>query len=190
MFLIAGLGNPGSDFANTRHNAGFLAAEKIAFTYGIPFNLSECRSLCGKGEISGQKVVLAKPLTYMNKSGLAIKCLIEKYDFKPDRIIVIYDDLDLPVGRIRIREKGSSGGHRGVQSIITELGTDEFIRVRIGIGRPEAGNVDIVEYVLSPFDDYQRKVFEQALEDVVEAVETIISKGVHTAMSIFNRKQR
>lgn len=186
MFLIVGLGNPGREYEKTRHNAGFTAVDFIADFYGISLQDAKCNSIIGCGKIGGQDVILAKPMTYMNRSGIAVKCLAIEYSLEADRIIVIYDDIDLPLGRIRIREKGSSGGHRGIASIIKELGTNEFIRVRIGIGRPESPKVDIVEHVLSPFLPEEEADFDSVLRVVRDAVETIILHGVSKAMSIFN----
>lgn len=186
MYLIVGLGNPGREYERTRHNAGFAAVDFIAASYEISFDQAKCNSVIGRGKIGGEDVILAKPMTYMNRSGIAVKCLAIEHSLESDRIIVIYDDIDLPLGRIRIREKGSSGGHRGIASIIKELGTNEFIRLRIGIGRPESPKVDIVEYVLSPFLPEEESMFDSILKDVRDAVETIIVHGVSKAMSIFN----
>lgn len=189
MYLIVGLGNPGQEYEETRHNAGFLALDCLAKRHKISFNLNKCQSLAGRGKVSGKDVLLVKPLTYMNRSGIAVKCFVFEHEIEPDKIIVIYDDIDLPFGKIRIREKGGSGGHRGVDSIIKELGASEFVRIRIGIGRPPAGKVDVVEYVLSPFLPKEKEEFEVTLEEVADAVETILEKGVNAAMSRFNSKR-
>lgn len=186
MYLVVGLGNPGKDYAETRHNAGFMAADVISKALKIPINTLECSSLVGKGKYGIFDIIIAKPQTYMNRSGRAVKCLVEKYNIDVDKIILIYDDLDLPVGKIRIRPQGSSGGHRGVESVIRELGTDEFGRIRLGIGRPPAGKVDVVEYVLSPFSDDEREAMEVAFRTSVEALKVILKDGYQQAMSMFN----
>jgi PTH1 family peptidyl-tRNA hydrolase len=186
MYLVVGLGNPGRDYAETRHNAGFMAVEAVSRELGIPFNTLECSSLVGRGKYAVFDIVIAKPQTYMNRSGRAVKCLVEKYSIDVDKIILIYDDLDLPLGKIRIRPEGGSGGHKGVESVIRELGTDEFGRIRIGIGRPPAGNVDVVEYVLSPFSNDEKELMEDTFRTSVEALKVIIKDGYQQAMSMFN----
>lgn len=186
MYLIVGLGNPGKDYELTRHNTGFLVVDRIANRFRIRFEKEICGTLIGTGKISDSEVVIAKPLTYMNRSGIAVKCLADFFNLPVEKIIVIYDDIDLPLGKLRIREKGGSGGHKGVTSIIRELGTDEFIRVRIGIGRPQSARVDIVEHVLSPFLPDEKEEIEITIEQAVDAVEWIIKKGINSAMSKFN----
>ncbi|MCX7831509.1 MAG: aminoacyl-tRNA hydrolase [Actinobacteria bacterium] len=188
MYLIVGLGNPGKDYELTRHNTGFLVADRIADRFRIRFEKEICSALIGKGKISDSEVLIAKPLTYMNRSGIAVKCLADHFSLSVEKIIVIYDDIDLPLGGLRIREKGGSGGHKGVASIIRELGTDEFIRIRIGIGRPQSAKVDIVEHVLSPFLPVEKEEIKATIEEAVDAVEWIIQKGVQSAMSKFNNK--
>ncbi|ACL70866.1 aminoacyl-tRNA hydrolase [Halothermothrix orenii] len=186
MYLVVGLGNPGDKYAETRHNIGFQVIERLARKHKIKAkNYPKFEALCGRGMIRGQKVMLAQPLTYMNNSGRAVRKIIDYYDFSLDNIIIIYDDLDLPPGKIRIRKKGSSGGHNGVKSIINCLDTREFPRIRIGIGRPPAG-VNVVDYVLGYFSSEDSEVMSDVLDTTVEAVETILEKGLEQAMNIFN----
>lgn len=186
MFLLVGLGNPGKEYEKTRHNAGFLAIDRIAERFGIKIDFYECTSLTGRGSIEGVPVILARPQTFMNRSGVAVRCLIAKYKVDPKNIIVIYDDIDLPLGKVRIRTSGGAGGHKGMVSIINSLGTESFPRIRLGIGRPEDKKVDIVEYVLSPFSPEEWPVFEESLEKAVEGVRLIFQKGYPAAMSAIN----
>lgn len=186
MFLVVGLGNPGKEYEKTRHNAGFIAVERLASEYGIAIKKKECSALTGSGKILGQSVILAKPQTYMNRSGEAVRCLVKSYGIDLEKLIVIYDDIDLPLGKIRIRTRGGSGGHRGVASIIAELGTSDFPRIRLGIGRPEGRQADVVQYVLSPFETDEFELFLPSLEKMLEAIRLIFTRGFPTAMSIIN----
>jgi peptidyl-tRNA hydrolase, PTH1 family len=187
--LIVGLGNPGMEYQFTPHNLGFLAVDRIAEKYGIRVSNRNCKALTGRGRIGEVEVALAKPETYMNLSGMAVRELIGEYEADPQRdMIVIYDDLDLPYGSIRVRERGSAGGHNGVQGIIGALGTQEFLRVRIGI-QPEFKLSDGASYVLSQLKKSQLPVVDQALEETAEAVKVILSEGAGPAMTRFNRKK-
>lgn len=182
MRYIIGLGNPGPRYALNRHNVGFMFLDKYAQKLGcrsnpvrnLSYELTECDNVC-----------LVKPLTFMNLSGLAVKALMENPGVSVDDIIVVYDDVDLKLGRIRIRERGSAGGHNGVKSIIEALGTDEFVRVRIGIG-PKPEGVNLVRFVLSDFSSQELPVLDKVLDIAVEAVQTILHEGVQKAMSLYN----
>lgn len=187
MWLIVGLGNPGAEYEVTRHNLGFMLIDKLAGDAGIAVTRRECNALVGRGVIDQTTVKLVKPQTFMNLSGQAVSCLLAKNDVKEsrDNLIVISDDLALPAGRIRIRERGSAGGHNGLKSIIAVLGTNEFIRLRIGI-QPEHPISDSKKFVLDTIGRSDRKVFEQVLEEGAGAIKTIISEGALKAMTQFN----
>ncbi|MGB9073888.1 MAG: aminoacyl-tRNA hydrolase [Terriglobales bacterium] len=188
MKLIVGLGNPGIEYQFTPHNLGFLTIDRIASGLGVEIRNRQCRALTARTTIGAEPVVLAKPETYMNLSGLAVRELAAEHqvDVKSD-LIVIYDELDLPLGTIRIRERGSSAGHNGMESILGALGSDEFLRVRLGIA-PDRKVVDGVKYVLTPFRKGQLKVVDEILEAGAQAVETIVKEGAAAAMNRFNRK--
>ena len=189
MKLIIGLGNPGMEYQFTPHNLGFLAIDRIAENFGIRVNNRNCKALTGRGRVGDVEVVLAKPETYMNLSGMSVRELVEEYEADAQRdMIVIYDDLDLPYGSIRVRERGSAGGHNGVQSIIGALDTQEFLRIRIGIA-PEFKLNDGASYVLSQLKKSQLPVVDQALDEAAEAVKIILSEGPAPAMTRFNRKK-
>jgi PTH1 family peptidyl-tRNA hydrolase len=186
--LIVGLGNPGMQYQFTPHNLGFLAVDRIAEKYGIRVANRNCKALTGRGSVEGAEVVLAKPETYMNLSGMSVGELVRELEIDGSKdMIVIYDDLDLPYGGIRVRERGSAGGHNGVQSIIGTLGTQEFLRIRIGIA-PEFKLNDGASYVLSQLKKSQLPVVDQALDDAAEAVKIILTEGPGPAMNRFNRK--
>ncbi len=184
MKLVVGLGNPGSRYANTRHNVGFMVLDRLARRCNVDINKKQCNALTGLGTMAGHRVCLAKPQTYMNLSGEAVSCLARFYKVSPKDMLVIYDDRDLPVGRIRLREKGSAGGHRGLQSIIGMLGTSDIPRLRIGIGRPE--EMEAVDHVLGRFSAEERPLIEEALERSLEAVEVALAEGMEAAMNKFN----
>jgi PTH1 family peptidyl-tRNA hydrolase len=186
--LIVGLGNPGMEYQFTPHNLGFLAVDRIAEKYGIRVSNRNCKALTGRGRIREVEVVLAKPETYMNLSGSSVREIVSELEIDPQKdMIVIYDDLDLPYGSIRVRERGSAGGHNGVQSIISALGTQEFLRIRIGIA-PEFKLNDGASYVLSQLKKSQLPVVDQALDEAAEAVKIILGEGPAPAMNRFNRK--
>ena len=184
--LIVGLGNPGSEYENTRHNAGFMTVEKIlqAMPAGNFTPAHTAESTVYSGRYRGKNLVLQKPLTYMNCSGSAVRVLSRRLGIAPEEILVISDDLDLPVGRIRMRRGGSDGGHNGLKSIIAELESASFLRLRIGIGRPQPGKT--VDYVLTGFEGTEAEEFNSSLDTAVEAVKTALSAGISTAMNKFN----
>ena len=186
--LIVGLGNPGIEYQFTPHNLGFLTIDRIVGDRGIEVRNRQCRALTARAEIAGQPVVLAKPETYMNLSGLSVQELVAEHqvDVKTD-LIVIYDELDLPLGTIRIRQRGSSAGHNGMESILGALGTDEFLRIRLGIA-PDRKVGDGVKYVLTPFRKAQDKVVDEILDIGAQAVEVILKDGPAVAMNKFNKK--
>jgi len=186
--LIVGLGNPGIEYQFTPHNLGFLTIDRIAGERGIEVRNRQCRALTARAEIAGQPVVLAKPETYMNLSGLSVRELVDEHqvDVKTD-LIVIYDELDLALGTIRIRQRGSSAGHNGMESILGALGTDEFLRIRLGIA-PDRKVGDGVKYVLTPFRKAQDKIVDEELDMAAQAVEVILKEGPAAAMNRFNRK--
>lgn len=188
MKLIVGLGNPGIEYQFTPHNLGFLTIDRIANDLGIEVRNRRSRALTARATIAGEAVVLAKPETYMNLSGLSVRELVEEHQVDVARdLIVIYDELDLPLGTIRIRQRGSSAGHNGMESVLGALGTDEFLRIRLGIA-PERKVEDGVKYVLTPFRKAQEKVVDQILETAAQAVEVILKEGPAAAMNRFNRK--
>jgi PTH1 family peptidyl-tRNA hydrolase len=191
--LIVGLGNPGIEYQFTPHNLGFLTVDRIASNLGIEIRSRQCRALTARA-LSGTKataeepVLLAKPETYMNLSGLSVVELVAEYQVDVSRdLIVIYDELDLPLGTIRIRQRGSSAGHNGMESILGALGTDEFLRIRLGIA-PDRKVADGVKYVLTPFRKSQEKVVDEILDTAAQAVEVILQEGPAAAMNRFNRK--
>ena len=188
MKLIVGLGNPGIEYQFTPHNLGFLTIDRIANGLGIEVRNRQCRALTARGTIAGEPVVLAKPETYMNLSGLSVVELAAEHQIDVTRdLIVIYDELDLPLGTIRIRQRGSSAGHNGMESILGALGTDEFLRIRLGIA-PDRKLTDGVKYVLTPFRKAQEKVVDEVLDIAAQAVEVILKEGPAAAMNRFNRK--
>ncbi|HZJ58307.1 MAG TPA: aminoacyl-tRNA hydrolase [Clostridia bacterium] len=185
MYIIAGLGNPGSKYADTRHNIGFIALDMLAERLGIKVARIKHKALIGEGTFEGHRVVLAKPQTYMNLSGESILDIKNWYKVEDSKIIVIYDDIDLDVGVLRIRSSGSAGTHKGMQSIIYQLQSQDFPRVRIGIGETPEG-WDLKNYVLSKFKDDEFPPLKEACERAVKGVELIITKGVEYAMSKCN----
>jgi PTH1 family peptidyl-tRNA hydrolase len=186
--LIIGLGNPGIEYQFTPHNLGFLTIDRIANNVGVEVRNRQCRALTARGVIAGEPVILAKPETFMNLSGLSVRELVTEYqaDVKSD-LIVIYDELDLPLGTIRIRQRGSSAGHNGMESILGALGTDEFLRIRLGIA-PERKIADTVKFVLTPFRKAQLKVVDEIVDAAADAVHVILKEGPAGAMNRFNRK--
>lgn len=188
MKLIVGLGNPGIEYQFTPHNLGYLVIDRIANNLGVEVRNRQCRALTARAVIAGQPVIVAKPETFMNLSGLSVRELVAEYqvDVKSD-LIVIYDELDLPLGMIRIRQRGSSAGNNGMESILGALGTDEFLRIRLGIA-PDRKVTDGVKFVLTPFRKAQLKVVDEVLDIAAEAVEVILKEGPAAAMNRFNRK--
>lgn len=188
MYIIVGLGNPGKEYDNTRHNIGFATIDRIAEKENIDVDEKKHKALIGKGTIDGQKVILAKPQTYMNLSGESVRRLIDYYkaDEKTE-LIVISDDVSLDVGQIRVRKKGSAGGHNGLKNIIAYLGHDVFVRIKIGVGE-KPKEYDLADYVLGHFSKDERTAMEEASERAYNAVRTIITEDADAAMNAFNRK--
>lgn len=186
MYIIVGLGNPEEKYAKTFHNMGFNAASDAAAILGAKFKKKECSSYVAEAYVNGEKVIIARPLTYMNLSGVAVKQLLAKYGAKPSQIVVIYDDFDIPKGKIRIRPSGSAGTHNGMRSVISEIGTQEFARIRIGIRDPEV-NIPIINYVLSEVRREDYDLFISACGRAAEAA-VALSKGepVEEVMTKFN----
>jgi PTH1 family peptidyl-tRNA hydrolase len=190
MKLVVGLGNPGVEYQFTWHNLGFLAIDRLAERHGIAVENRRCRALTGRGQIDSEEVVLAKPETFMNLSGLAVRELVTELGVEPSRdLVVVYDELDLPLGTLRIRQRGGSAGHKGLTSIINALGTEEFLRVRLGIA-PDYEVRDGVRYVLSPIRKAQYGPVDQVLDNAADAVETIIREGSAVAMNRFNQRPK
>jgi len=185
-FLIVGLGNPGEEYANTPHNLGFMIIDRLAESNAIRVSRKENMALVGLGTIKEKQIALAKPQTYMNLSGPSVKGLLERYELAPGRLILVYDELDLPWGTMKIKPKGSAAGHKGAKSVISALGTDVFTRVRLGIhpGHPVEGE----EFVLRPFKKSQKTEVEEAVARGCAAVESIIAEGVEKSMTVFNRR--
>lgn len=193
LTLIVGLGNPGRNYTHNRHNIGFRCINYLAKQHAIPVKKHQCHSQLGMGKIASVEVLLAKPKTYVNESGKSVSQLVRKYKIPPEDLLVIYDDLDLPLGKIRIRQGGSAGGHKGIKSIISSLGSQDFCRIKIGIGRPT--NEDgtplsdedaIVGYVLSDFTPDEDKLIKPAIATVAEAVQCFLTDGIIAAMNKFN----
>jgi PTH1 family peptidyl-tRNA hydrolase len=186
--LIVGLGNPGIEYQFTPHNLGFLVIDRIANDCGVEVRNRQCRALTARAEIGGEQVLLAKPETFVNLSGMAVRELAATHEIRLETdLIVIYDELDLPLGTIRIRQRGSSAGHNGMKSLIAALGTQEFLRIRLGIA-PTRKVADGVKFVLTPFRKSQLKALDEVLDNAAEAVNVILKEGPAAAMSRFNRK--
>jgi PTH1 family peptidyl-tRNA hydrolase len=186
--LIVGLGNPGIEYQFTPHNLGFLAVDRVANDLGIEIRNRQCRALTARTMIAGEEAILAKPETFMNLSGLSVRELVAEHQVDVTRdLMVIYDELDLPLGTIRIRQRGSSAGHNGMESILGALNTDEFLRIRLGIA-PDRKVGDTVKYVLAPFRKAQDEVVSEVLDMAAQAVEMILKDGPAAAMNRFNRK--
>ena len=199
MWIITGLGNPGRKYSGTRHNIGFRVIDRLSEEFGAPLEERDIYQI-GRGAIGGQSVLLMKPLTFMNRSGLAVKRALRKFNIKygassdapygtlQDSLIVVHDDLDLDTGSIRIRRDGSSGGHRGIESIIQETGTKDFLRIRVGIGRDR--DIPADEYVLGIFRPAEKILIKDAIINATEAVVVVLNEGVDKAMNKFNRSMR
>lgn len=185
MYLIIGLGNPEPEYSNTRHNMGFDTINIIAQNNNINISKSKFKGLCETGIIQGKKVILLKPQTYMNLSGESVKEVVNFYNIELENIIVIYDDMDIEKGKIKIRKKGGSGSHNGMKSVINELQFSEFARVRVGIGQPDFRN-DMVNYVIGKVSEEEQKILQQGVNSAAEAVEEIIKNGIDIAMNKFN----
>ena len=190
MFIIVGLGNPGLKYEGTRHNVGFDVIDKIAEEYHIAVDTRKHRALIGRGVIDGFRVILAKPQTFMNLSGESIRELVDYYKVDEETdLIVIYDDISLDVGQLRIRKKGSAGGHNGIKSIISHLGHDAFLRIKIGVGEKPRG-YDLADYVLGHFSKEEQEQMEEGYEHAVCAVKEIVTGNIEAAMNEYNRKKK
>jgi PTH1 family peptidyl-tRNA hydrolase len=191
MKIIVGLGNPGKTYAHNRHNAGFRCLNYFARLHSIRFDHRQCRAKVGTGKVKSEKLLLAKPRTFVNLSGDPVACLVHKHEVTLDDLLVIYDDLDLPLGKIRLRQSGSSGGHKGMNSIISALGSEAFPRIRVGIGRPQVEEQSlsedaIVNYVLSDFSRQEEAIIKSVIAKVAEAINYFLTQGIEAAMSKFN----
>lgn len=186
MYIIAGLGNPGRKYVGTRHNMGFEALDAVAAKYNISITKSKFNALYGEGTIENEKVILVKPQTFMNLSGEAIREFKAWYKIEDSKIIIIYDDVSLPVGKMRIRSKGSAGGHNGIKSVIYQLNADTFPRIKIGVGCPDNKEYDLADYVLSKFTKTEVKELISVAIKTADAVGEIIKNGIEKAMNIYN----
>ena len=188
MFLIVGLGNPTNEYSGTRHNVGFDVIDAIADKYNIAVTERKNRAFCGKGIIEGQKVILAKPQTYMNLSGESVRGLVDFYKMDiGTEVIVIYDDVSLDVGQLRIRKKGSAGGHNGIKSIIQHLGTTEFLRIKVGVGE-KPKNYDLADYVLGHFSKAEKEIMSEGYQNATVAIKLMVTDEIDAAMNQFNKK--
>ena len=185
MYLIVGLGNPGNEYAKTRHNMGFDTINIIANKYKIEMNRTKFNAIFGSGTINNEKVILVKPQTYMNLSGTAVREFVNFYKLEKQQIIIIYDDMDIEIGTMKIRKKGGPGNHNGMKSVVQEIGTEEFPRVRIGIGTPKHKN-DIINYVIGHITDEEYEILQTGVKKASEAIEEIIKKGIDIAMNKYN----
>ena len=189
MKLVVGLGNPGKQYEKNRHNVGFMAIDIFSRRYGIKLDIKKKKALFGRGTLDGEEIILLKPQTFMNLSGEAVLYLASFLKIKSENIIVIADDSDLPLGMIRIRKNGSSGGHNGIKSLIYSLKTSNFPRIRIGIGRPSReSEIELSEYVLQDFPEEEYKIIKPVLEDVTDALYIMITSSIEQAMNKYNRK--
>jgi len=189
MYLIVGLGNPGREYASTRHNIGFMCLNHFAKAHRLAFDRKQSKARIGVGKVAGRDVVLARPQTFMNSSGESVRLLMRRFNIGLDDLLVIHDDLDLPLGKIRIRRESSAGGHKGAQSIITTLGSRDFVRIRIGIGRPERdllNEQEIVDYVLTEFHRDEKPAISEAISRASEAILCLLTEGLAEAMNRFN----
>ncbi len=188
MYIIVGLGNPGKPYEHTRHNMGFEVIDRLAKRYDIQVTERKHRAFCGKGMIGGQKVMLMKPQTFMNLSGESVKSAVDFYQTLPEQVIVVYDDVSLEPGQLRVRTKGSAGGHNGMKNIIALLGTQDFPRVKVGVGaKPE--RMDLADYVLSHFSKGEWEQMEETFDEAAEAVCVLLAEGAAAAMNRFNAKK-
>ena len=192
MKLIVGLGNPGLGFTHNRHNIGFMCLSHFARTHGIKFDKKQGLARTGRGTVAGDDVILARPQTYMNESGLSVSRLLARFDILLDNLLVIHDDLDLPPGKIRIRHGGGSGGHKGIESIFNEIDSQEFLRLRIGIGRPipaeatATDDADIISHVLGNFTDTESQIIARVIPQVTDIILYLLTKGITAAMNKYN----
>lgn len=190
MKLIAGLGNIGREYAQTRHNIGFMVADILAARFGCSFGREERHAYPAEFRLAGEKILLIKPTTYMNESGLAVGEYARFYNIPPEDIAVIHDDMDLELGQLRIRKKGSSGGHNGIKSIQSHLGTDTFPRFKIGIGHPRHDREEVIGHVLTGFSHQDREIIDQAVATMALAIECWLTQGIDVAMNKFNTRKK
>lgn len=190
MYIIAGLGNPTAQYQGTRHNVGFDVIDKLADRYNISVEGRKSRAFVGKGIIEGQKVLLVKPQTFMNLSGESIRGLVDYYKIDPEtELLVIYDDISLDVGQLRIRKKGSAGGHNGIKNIIAQLDTQVFARIKVGVGEKPKG-YDLADYVLGHFSKAEREMMEEGYDNAIEAIKLFLQNDIDQAMNLYNRKAK
>lgn len=190
MFVIVGLGNPGKKYENTRHNAGFVSIDALADKYGISISEKKHKALCGTGIIEGNKVLLVKPQTFMNLSGESVRSVMDFYKIDPEEdMLVIYDDISLAPGNIRIRKKGSAGGHNGIKSIIAHAGTQNFMRIKVGVGEKPSG-WDLADYVLGHFSEEDNTKIKEIMPDIIQAATLMVQGDVDKAMNDFNAKKQ
>lgn len=187
VFVITGLGNPGQQYAQTKHNVGFWVIDRLAEKYDISVTKFKHKALVGDGVIAGRRVLLVKPQTYMNLSGESVREIVNFYKIPQDQFVVIYDDTSLPVGQLRLREKGSHGGHNGIRNIIQQMGTDVFYRIKVGIGQKPNG-WDLADYVLAKFSEGDMALMEAGIDHAVQAVEILLSRGMADAMNRMNQR--
>ena len=185
-WLIAGLGNPGTKYENTRHNMGFRAVELLAEQKGVKLNKVKFKSAYNLMEFAGARCLVMKPQTYMNLSGEAVREAAQFYKIPPDHVLVIYDDVALPVGKLRVRPTGSAGGHNGIKNIIAHLGTDQFPRIRVGVGAPEHPDHEMIDWVIGKFSPAEKKVVDEAVSRALDAVLCVIERGVNEAQNRYN----
>lgn len=189
MYIIVGLGNPGKQYEHTRHNVGFEVIDILADQIGICIEEKKHKALCGRGILEGQKVVLVKPQTFMNLSGESVRAIFDFYKVESKDIIIVYDDVSLEPGQLRIRGKGSAGGHNGIKNIIAHLGTQEFPRVKVGVGEKPKG-MDLADYVLSRFSKEEQDTMEEAFHEAANAVTMMVKQDIDSAMNHFNMKKK
>lgn len=185
-WCVVGLGNPGRKYALTRHNAGFCVCDALSKRWGFSLSKKLFKTQLGFTSYAFKKVLVVKPQTYMNLSGESVKSLMGYFSLSPEQLLLIYDDMDTPKGRLRLRKKGTPGGHNGLESVLSHLGTNDIYRVRVGIGRPDENNMDNVDYVLGVVKGNEKKLLESAVHAACEAVEVVIEHGMEKAMNIFN----
>lgn len=185
-WIVAGLGNPGLEYENTRHNAGFLTMDELAKQCGVKLDQMKFKSDCGEAMLGEVRCLLVKPTTYMNLSGDAIAAAANFYKIPPEQVLVIYDDISLPPGKLRLRRKGSAGGHNGIKSIIAQLGTEEFPRIRVGVGAKPNPQYDLADWVLSKFSEEDMTALQPALEHAADAAKKIVSGDMNGAMNLYS----
>ena len=189
MKIIVGLGNPGAKYAGTRHNVGFAVLDELAERHNIRIDTAKHKALIGKGIIDGEKVILAMPQTFMNLSGESVRAIMDFYKCTVEDLIVVYDDIDLDVGKLRIRQKGSAGGHNGMKNIIQHVGSQEFVRIRVGVGK-KPDHMDLADYVLSRFGAEEQKIMDEAFGEAAEAAVMMMTTGAERAMNHYNAKKK